>query len=298
MPRRPRLHVPGGLYHVVLRGNHRQPIFYEESDRDLLESLLADSLCRDGCELHSYCWMTNHIHLAVRIGDKPLGRFVQHFASRYARAVQRRVPTTGHLFERRYRENLATRDSYLMALIRYIHMNPVRAGIVADPAGYRWSSHRAYLGLTRISWLNIDLGLGLFGTELARARLAYQLFMATAPDADEISRIRTGTTSVGPGGRENWPASAHPAATEREQQLEVLIVAMAKRLGVPARELATASRARHLSHARAVISHEALRARLASLSEMAARFNRTPATLWAGMQRHAQAATADPDAVP
>jgi hypothetical protein len=80
--------------------------------------------------------------------------------------------------------------------------------------------------------------------------------------------------------------------------LETLIVAMAARLGVSARELATASRARHLSYARAVISHEALRARLASLSEMAVRFNRTPATLWLGMQRHVHPAAAGAAAIP
>lgn len=288
MPRRPRLHVPGGIYHVVLRGNHRQPIFHEDSDRDLFEHLLADSLNRDGCEVHSYCWMTNHIHLVVRIGESLLGRFVQHFASRYARVVQRRVPTTGHLFERRYRATLVTRDSYLMALIRYVHLNPVRAGMVADPSNYRWSSHRAYLGQTRVPWLNADFCLGLFGTVPARARRAYQRFMATTPDADEDLLIRTGTESSDPGKKQKAPAYARQATTvlDRRLRLETLIAGMAARLGVPVRDLATASRARHLSYARAVIAHEALSAKLATLSEMAERFNRSPATLWVGMQRH------------
>lgn len=288
MPRRPRLHVPGGVYHVVLRGNHRQPIFHQDSDRDLLEDLLVDSLHRDGCEVLSYCWMSNHIHLAIRVGDSPLGRFVQHFASRYARTVQRRVPTTGHLFERRHRAYLVTRDSYLMALIRYVHLNPVRAGLVADPADYLWSSHRAYLGQARTPWLNVAFGLSLFGTGQAHAGRAYQHFMAAAPNPDEDSKVRAGLEETDAPDGEKVPASAPRTVMngDRSLQLEMLIAAVAERLGVSVQELATASRARHLSYARTVIAHEALGARLATLSEMATRFNRTPATLWLGMQRH------------
>lgn len=102
MSRRPRVHVSAGIYHVTLRGNHRQPIFFEPEDRQLLEDFLAQSLRRFDCRIHAYCWMTNHLHMAVQIGHIPLGDFVRHLASRYARAVQRRTPTTGHLFERRY----------------------------------------------------------------------------------------------------------------------------------------------------------------------------------------------------
>ena len=90
MTRRPRLHVPGGLYHVTLRGNHQQAIFEHDSDSDRLDSIVADSCARDGVQVHAYCWMTNHIHALVEVGEIPLGRFMQRVASQYARFLQRR----------------------------------------------------------------------------------------------------------------------------------------------------------------------------------------------------------------
>lgn len=286
MPRRPRLHVPGGFFHVTLRGNHRREIFHEDSDRDLLEGLLHDSLRRDGCSVHAYCWMSNHVHLAVRAGDRPLGQFIQHFAGRYARSVQCRVPTTGHLFERRYHAIFADSDTHLMALIRYIHMNPVRAGIVTDPVEYRWSSHRAYLGLTQMDWLSTEFGLGLFGCDPARARTAYRHFMTTTPDPAVDAYIRDGTTTSDHPAPGTPLPSAPPATENRSERLEALIAATASTLGVSAADLATPSRARRLSMARALIAQQALHTRLATLSEIAARFHRAPATLWAGIRRY------------
>ena len=98
-------------------------------------------------------------------------------AGQYARFVQRRVPTTGHLFERRYRAPLVKTDAHLMQLIRYIHLNPVRAGITPDAAAYAWSSHRAYLGRLTLPWLTTDLVLSLFGLE-GDSRVRYARFIA------------------------------------------------------------------------------------------------------------------------
>ena len=153
MPRQRRIHVPGGLYHAVLRGNHRQAIFEGSDDYLCFEDIVARALERYGASLFAYCWMTNHVHLAIRIADAPLGSVMGILASRYARAKQRAVPTTGHLFERRYRARLVDADRYLLALVRYVHLNPVRAHMVADPHDYRWSSHRAYLGACCPEWL-------------------------------------------------------------------------------------------------------------------------------------------------
>ena len=142
MPRQRRVHLPGGLYHAVLRGNHRCAIFAVSDDCLCFEDILSRALKRCGASLFAYCWMTNHVHLAVRIAEVPLGAVMGIVASRYARAKQRVLATTGHLFERRYRARLIDADRYLLALVRYIHFNPVRARMVAAPGDYRWSSHR------------------------------------------------------------------------------------------------------------------------------------------------------------
>jgi REP element-mobilizing transposase RayT len=133
--------------HVILRGNHREPIFYCAADRDGFAALVGEVIERFRMCVHAYCWMTNHVHLLMQVNEVPLGQAMQRIASRYARSVQKRRTTTGHLFERRHRAILIDADSYLLELIRYIHLNPVRAHIVADPADFHWSGHRAYLGL-------------------------------------------------------------------------------------------------------------------------------------------------------
>ena len=139
MPRKPRLHVPGGAYHVILRGNNREPLFFCRRDRDEWSELLAVSLQRYGCSLHAYCWMTNHVHLLVQVTERPLGQMIQWVASQYARRLNKRKRRTGHLFERRYRALLVDVDEYLISLVKYIHMNPVAAGIVTTPGEFEFS---------------------------------------------------------------------------------------------------------------------------------------------------------------
>ena len=172
MPRQHRIHVSGGLYHAVLRGNHRQAIFDVSDDSLCFEDIVARALERYGASLFAYCWMTNHVHLAIRIADAPLGSVMGIVASRYARAKQRAVATTGHLFERRYRARLVDADRYLLALVRYVHLNPVRSRMVDDPRDYRWSSHRAYLGAPCPGWLRIEPVLGRLGSSVDAARAA------------------------------------------------------------------------------------------------------------------------------
>jgi len=171
-----RIHVPGGLYHAVLRGNHREAIFHCRDDYQAFEAIVVAHLARYEARLHAYCWMPNHVHRAVQVGTAPLGRLMQAVASNYARRKQRSVPTTGHLFERRDRAKLVAADAYLLALVRYIHRNPVRAGLAGDPGEYAWSSHRAYLGLGRPRWLNTELTLALPGSPTSAPIEAYRRY--------------------------------------------------------------------------------------------------------------------------
>ena len=185
MPRQRRIHVSGGLYHAVLRGNHRQAIFGGNDDYLCFEAIVARALERYGASLFAYCWMTNHVHLAIRVAEAPLGPVMGIVASRYARAKQRAVATTGHLFERRYRARLVDADRYLLALVRYVHLNPVRACMVAGPHDYRWSSHRAYLGASCPDWLRVETVLDRLGSSVDAARAAYRRLMSEAPAAAE-----------------------------------------------------------------------------------------------------------------
>ena len=155
MPRKPRLHVPGGIYHVILRGNGCQTNFYDADDRQRWESYIQSGVQRYQHRVHAYCWMTNHVHLAVQANVNPLSQFMAFVASQYARSTNRKMGRSGHLFERRYRAILVQSDSYLMELVRYIHLNPLRAGMIKDLTDYAWSSHAAYQGAACPDWLTL-----------------------------------------------------------------------------------------------------------------------------------------------
>lgn len=278
MARRPRLHVPGGLYHVTLRGNHRQDIFMLPTDRDRLESIVADAASKDGVTIHAYCWMSNHIHALIEVGPEPLGRFMQRVASQYARFVQRRQATTGHLFERRYHAVLVDTQRYLLELVRYIHLNPVRGGLVDDPAGYPWSSHRDYLGLAHRPWVRQSRVLGMLDRDRDAARAAYARHVAAGMGTAMRSPLEAGLSEDKRvlGDRDfvqSLPISlrASAPATTLEQLIEVCCA----EAGRPVHSLRTTSRSPDLCALRAEIARRAVYDRIATRSDVARALGRS-----------------------
>ncbi len=125
----------------------------------------------------AFCLMTNHVHLAVQVADFPLSRILQNLAFRYTRWINWRRKRSGHLFQGRYKAFVVEAEPYLVELTAYIHLNPVRAGIVKDAGAYRWSSHRAYSGKELLPWLETDFILGQFSKNLVKARKAFSEFV-------------------------------------------------------------------------------------------------------------------------
>lgn len=295
MARRLRLHVPGGFYHVTLRGNHRQPIFFTEADRDRLDDVVAEAVDRLAARVHAYCWMTNHLHALVQISDAPLGQLILRIASQYARGVQTRLDTTGHLFERRYHAVLVDADAYLMTLVRYIHLNPVRAGLVAVPAAYPWSSHRVYLGECRRHWVTTEFTLRMLANQPNNATARYRELMGSSEPCSwgtgELVSHRDEPQIIGSNefvarirGVEYRPRS--------QQSLDDLIRACSERFQVTPETLASTSRAPRLAVARAWIGHEAVAGRIASICEVARRLGQSESTIRYLMQMHHHAPTA------
>jgi hypothetical protein len=224
--------------------------------------------------------MSNHVHLAVEVGVLPLGKLMHLVASRYARLKQRQVPTTGHLFERRYRAKLVDADRYLLALVRYIHCNPVRAGLVRDPGDYLWSSHGAYVGGAPPDWLAMAPTLSLLGGDPETSRTAYLRFMSEDPSADDLTHIRPAMRRSKARGLQ--PASApwpDPSARHRPRTLEEIVVEVAAESGVDVALLGSRKRLPNLVRARTEIARRALREGAATLSEIATRFGRAPSSL-------------------
>ena len=144
MPRRARLMLPNIPVHIIQRGNNRQACFYADEDYQFYLEWLRTSAKRNGCDIHAYVLMTNHVHLLVSASDGAgPGAMMKALGQRYVQYVNRTYRRSGTLWEGRFRSCLTQEDAYLLACQRYIELNPVRAGIVTHPAEYPWSSYRA-----------------------------------------------------------------------------------------------------------------------------------------------------------
>ncbi len=178
MPRKPRLHYPGAVYHVILRGNSGQDVFFDAGDRTRFFLLLQESVERFEYRIHAFCLMTTHLHLAIQVGDVPLSRIMQNIGFRYTQFINRKYERAGHLFQGRYKALMIDADSYLLELIRYIHLNPVRAGMVRRPEEYPWSSHSSYLeAAPRPPWLTADWALAQFAGQAGPAAERFKRFV-------------------------------------------------------------------------------------------------------------------------
>jgi REP element-mobilizing transposase RayT len=289
MPRSLRLHVPGAFYHVTLRGNHRQDIFFARRDRLLFEELTAEVLERFCARLHAYCWMTNHVHMLLQVGDTPLGRLMLRIAGRYARSVQRHLGTTGHLFEKRYYPVLVDADEHLLGLLRYIHLNPVRSQLVKHPSAYPWSSHHAYLGRVTQPWLTTDFALRMFHLERKGAIDAYAHFVDQGLASDCPSPLlECNSSDKRILGSDDFAGKLLGAAWKSRSRttLSELVEVACREFSVTEEELRSPSCERRLTKGRAWVAHQAVVQRIASLSTVARHFNRSEAALRQGIKYH------------
>jgi putative transposase len=269
------------LYHVTLRGNHQQPVFLSDEDRDLLNTIVARAVHNFDARLHAYCWMTNHLHLLLQVGASPLTNPMRNIAAEYARAMQIKLRTTGHFFERRYHATLVELDSYLLELIRYIHLNPVRAGIVSQPSRYPWSSHHSYIGTRQETWVTTEFGLSMFARDRQSATLKYLEFLDCPADISWASSLASngGKVEVFGGAAFVSRIQTGTSVTAGRQSLEALIDEACKRFNIDAAQLGSPARDKYVAKVRAWIAHQAGVRRIATLSAVSRLLGRNEATL-------------------
>lgn len=231
MARPPRIEYPGALYHVLARGNQRREIFHDDADRSQYLAKLAAYKQRHRFALYAYVVMTNHIHLLVETRDVALGKIVQGIHQSYTQYYNRRYQTVGHVFQGRYKAFLCARDTYLLELVRYIHLNPVRAKLVADPADYRWSGHRSYLGMEAGSAVDAQPVLAHFADQPTEARRRYREFVGAAQDgtprSEYYQRVLGDDTFKEEVERRCTPGPERPASRARTPQDLLDLVARA-----------------------------------------------------------------------
>ncbi len=183
MARPPRIEFPGAFYHVIVRGNLKQDIFIDEQDR--LEYLERIKRYKEKCGFifYAYILMTNHVHLLIETPKAPLSKIMQLINFTYTQYFNKKYNKVGHLFQGRYKSFLCDRDEYLLGLLRYIHLNPVRAGIVSRPEAYKWSSHNQYLKEGN-GIVDAERVLRLFSEKVSEARKRYRGFVKEAIGAE------------------------------------------------------------------------------------------------------------------
>ena len=281
MGRKLRVHVSGGFYHVILRGNSRQNIFLEHADRDIWQAIVRRVFTEHEHRLHAFCWMSNHVHMAVQAGSQPLANAMSFLASQYARRFNLRHQRTGHLFERRYRAILVQEEHYLKELVRYIHLNPVRARMAEHACEYPWSSHAVYLGKQRHEWLTDAYVLRLFGETRYQAMRNYQAFMTAAPPDAELKKLRSGGHDHRMLGEDNWLATVVGADSiaGATPSLQDIITAVCSAHQVEEAALALPRGPHEHSRIRAEIAIKAADTGAASISEVARHFKRTQSAL-------------------
>ena len=205
MPRQKRFRIPGIPQHVIQRGNDRQACFFDCSDYQSYLSLLDEAAARHRCEVHAYVLMTNHVHLLAtpRVPDG-ISRMMQAIGRRYVQQINALYGRTGTLWGGRYKATVVGSENYVLTCYRYIELNPVRAGMVAEPGEYRWSSYRCH-GLGRLDGNIADheAYLGLGRTASVR-QSAYRKLFREMLGNDEISQIRRSTQLGWPLGNDRF----------------------------------------------------------------------------------------------
>jgi len=180
MPRQPRLDYTGALQHIISRGVGRCRIFDDSRDRKQFLEWLGGLLKKSDTGCLAWSLMPNHFHLLLRTGRWPLKTVMQRLLTRYSVYYNHRHRRVGHLFQNRYKSILCEEDPYLLELVRYIHLNPLRAGEVQaynDLARHPWCGHGVVLAMRKVDWQSTDEVLGEFGSRRSEARKAYNEFV-------------------------------------------------------------------------------------------------------------------------
>jgi len=180
MPRQARLDIPGALHHIMVRGIDKSDIFRDDEDKAQFLERLGQNVEEGKCTVYAWVLMSNHVHILFRSGKAGISTVMRKLLTWYAQYFNRKHRRTGHLFENRYKSILCDEDNYLLALIRYIHLNPIRANLVTTLEQldrYPWSGHRTLIGKAKHPWMDVGHALSQFGTTHRGAVNEYRRFM-------------------------------------------------------------------------------------------------------------------------
>ncbi len=308
MPRQARIDAPGAVHHIIARGIERSRIFRDDQDRDAFATRLGQLVEETGVRCLAWALIPNHFHLLLKTGSVPVATLMRRLLTGYASAHNRRHRRSGHLFQNRYKSILCQQDTYLKELVRYIHLNPLRARLVKDMAAldrYAYSGHSRIMGKKKNSWQSVDEVLAAFSDNRAAARRRYRAFVAAGVGLGRQPELVGGGLIRSAGG---WLAvrslrkaglfqksderilgdsefvetvlTAAQEAMEsryvmaaRGIQFEDVAAAVAGLLGIAARQLSGPSKERTIVKGRALVCHWAVQELGLSMTDVAQRLN-------------------------
>ena len=190
MARPLRITYPGAFYHITSRGNEQKSVFISKRDREKFLEYLESASERYNAIIHVYCLMDNHYHLLLETPSGNLPQIMRHINGAYTTYFNVKHDRAGHLFQGRYKAILVEKDEYAKELSRYIHLNPVRAGIVELPEEYEWSSYLSYIGKRKkLKWLYTDFILGYFSKTKSSSEKQYQIFVISLINSEYDSPL-------------------------------------------------------------------------------------------------------------
>jgi REP element-mobilizing transposase RayT len=181
MPRPPRIHYEGALFHVMTRGNDKQDIYLDDNDRIAFLERMRRIKNETGFSLYAYCLMTNHFHLLVRVRHISISAIMHRLLSGHCHQFNRKWNKEGHLFGGRYKAIHCAKDNYFKELVRYINLNPVSAGLVSQPGQWRWSGYKEMFDEQGFGLVDRDFVLALFG-----GKAEVDAFISRAEDSGEM----------------------------------------------------------------------------------------------------------------
>ena len=311
MPRQSRIDAPASIHHIIIRGIEGSPLFRRSTDYENFLARFAARLSDTSTTCYAWALMKNHVHLLIRSGLVPISTLMRRLLTGYALQFNRRYSRSGHLFQNRYKSFLCEEHSYLLELIRYIHLNPVRAGVTKDMVElekFPWCGHGALLGVQRREWQDTAFVLSLFNKQKAVAKRRYAAFvekgiaLGRRPDLTGGGLIRSagGWTAVQALGsrRERFASDERilgssdfvrkvlkqaneeyetkASAVVKGLDIERLIAIVCEQFGLNRALLTTRVRQRAVARARAIICHLAFDKLYVKGIHIAQKLNLTP----------------------
>lgn len=282
MPRNARIDIPGLLHHVIVRGIERRPIFLDDQDREEFLSRFSSLLQETGTQCFAWALLDNHFHLLVRPDQGTLAAFMRRLLTGYAVVFNLCHNRAGHLFQNRYKSIVCDEDPYLLELVRYIHLNPIRAGVVScleDLDGFPWCGHAELAGKSDRHLIAPDTVLAFFSRRQQAARQLYGDFLADGLKGDRLQKLSRGgkklSLALNPAlsdeavfddrilGGGSFVEKILDATCQGQKSSKItlsdLVHLVTEQFGVDPEELPLPSKERRIAQAKAVICYVAVR---------------------------------------